>query len=125
MFGSPMRVDTVPPVALEDVIALWADARWFSFELSLAAQTGLLHSDLLKPPTMIRRIRIRAGSAHFYPYNTPSVLLKYSRYTLPFQSVAVLVVVRVRLRGLTPLCCRPVREELREGTDEALPIDPA
>lgn len=51
MFGSPMRVDTVPPVALEDVIALWADARWFSFELSLAAKTGLLHSDLLKLPT--------------------------------------------------------------------------
>ena len=46
-----MCVDTVPPIALEDVIALWADAQWFGFELSLAAKTGLLHSDLLKPPT--------------------------------------------------------------------------
>ena len=42
---------------------------------------------------MFRRIRIRAGSAHFYPYNTPSVLLKYTRYAFPFQQVAVLVVV--------------------------------
>jgi len=47
-----MCVDTVPPVALEDMTALWADARWFSFELLLAAKTGPLHSDLPKPPTL-------------------------------------------------------------------------
>jgi hypothetical protein len=42
---------------------------------------------------MIRRIRIRAGSASFCPYHTPSVLLKHTRHTLPFQPVAMLVVV--------------------------------
>jgi len=42
---------------------------------------------------MFRRIRIRAGSANFCPYNTPSVLLKHTRQTLPFQPVAGLVVV--------------------------------
>ena len=46
-----------------------------------------------KRPTMFRRIRIRAGSANFYPHNTPSVLSKHMRQTLPFQSVAVLLVV--------------------------------
>ena len=52
MSRSPMCVDTVPPVALEDMTALWADARWFSLELFLAAKTGPLHSDLPKPPTL-------------------------------------------------------------------------
>ena len=42
---------------------------------------------------MFRRIRIRAGSANFYPHNTPLVLPKHTRQTLPFQSVAVLLVV--------------------------------
>jgi hypothetical protein len=60
---------------------------------------------------MFRRIRIRAGSANFCPYNTPSVLLKHTRQILPFQPVAVLVVVMttsyadqpntISLRGLT------------------------
>ncbi len=43
--------------------------------------------------TMFRRIRIRAGSANFYTHNTPSVFPKDTRHTLPFQSVAVLLVV--------------------------------
>lgn len=43
--------------------------------------------------TMFRRIRVRAGSANFCPCNTPSVFLKHTRQTLPFQPVAVLVVV--------------------------------
>jgi len=42
---------------------------------------------------MFRRIRIRAGSANFYPYNMSSVFLKHMRQTLPFQSVVVLVVM--------------------------------
>ena len=42
---------------------------------------------------MYRRIRITAGSANFYTHNTPSVFLKHTRQTLPFQSVAVLLVV--------------------------------
>ena len=36
---------------------------------------------------MIRRIRLRAGSANFCPYNTPSVLLKHTRHTLPFHQL--------------------------------------
>ena len=42
---------------------------------------------------MFRPIHRRAGSANFCPYNTPSVLLKHTRQTLSFQSVAVLLVV--------------------------------
>src|SRR5688572_655013 len=42
---------------------------------------------------MFRRIRIRAESANFYAHNTPSVLPKQTRQTLPFQSVTVLLVV--------------------------------
>jgi len=63
MFGSPMCVDTVPPVALEDMTALWADARWFSFALFLAAKTGPLHSDLPKPPTSKLRGAARLSRA--------------------------------------------------------------
>ncbi len=33
--------------------------------------------------TMFRRIRVRAGSANFYTHNTPSVLPKHTRQTLP------------------------------------------
>ena len=42
---------------------------------------------------MFRWIRIRAESAKFYTHNRPSVLPKHTRRTLPFQSVAVLLVV--------------------------------
>jgi hypothetical protein len=42
---------------------------------------------------MFKWIRIRAGSANFYPHNTLSVLPKHTRHTLPFQSVVVLLVV--------------------------------
>ena len=42
--------------------------------------------------TMITRICIRTGSADFYRDITPSVLLKQTQDTLPFQQVAVFVV---------------------------------
>lgn len=42
---------------------------------------------------MIRRIRIRTGSANFYTHNTQSVLPKHARQTLPFQSVTFFLVV--------------------------------
>ena len=43
--------------------------------------------------TMFRPIRIRTGSANLWPYNTPSVLLKHTRHTVPFQPVVVLEIV--------------------------------
>ena len=67
LFGSPMCVDTVPPVALEDMTALWADARWLSLELLVAAKTGLLQL----PSRRWRASRSRARSPWMHHASYP------------------------------------------------------
>ena len=70
---------------------------------------------------MFRRICIRARSANFYTHNTPSVLPKLMRQTLPFQSVEVLLVVGPAGCSKSPdfLPTQPRHAETRDAPSKA------